>query len=145
MAKEYLEDCPVEPGFRGPFNSGCDIVNNIVRSWIKGKIVVPVVYIEDRPSAEEYVGGIGNLNNAGNSNSTPQHTYNTSSNNQNVQGNDGSGQNAQKEKKISQKGDRDSRSYENKSSLLSDPIHQSCMQEGMAGILRWMKEELSKA
>ena len=92
MAKEYLEDYPVEPGFRGPFNSGCDIVNNIVRSWIKGKIVIPVVYIEDRPSAEEYVGGIGNLNNAGNSNSTPQHTYNTNSNNQNVQGDDGNGQ-----------------------------------------------------
>lgn len=98
LAKEYLKDYPVEPGFRGRFNSGCDIVNNIVRSWIKGKIVVPVVYMEDRPSAEEYVEGIGN------SNSTPQHTYNTSSNNQNVQGDDGNGQNARKEKKIFRRG-----------------------------------------
>ena len=104
LAKEYLKDYPVEPGFRGRFNSGCDIVNNIVRSWIKGKIVVPVVYMEDRPSAEEYVEGIGNLNNAVNSNSTPQHTYNTSSNNQNVQGDDGNGQNARKEKKILRRG-----------------------------------------
>ena len=71
LAKEYLKDYPVEPGFRGRFNSGCDIANNIVHSWIKGKIVVPVVYMGDRPSAEEYVGGIGNLNNTGNSNSTP--------------------------------------------------------------------------